>query len=469
MWLPGCRCCHGDTGDNAPYITTRKYDRSGTQLWTVDFGRDTDVIAWAPNGSLYVSGVAVPVGIGIATTTAGDGSTNEIQKLYYGTSSGGVPISGTFTLSFGGDTTAAIDWDATAANIVAELEAIASVGVGNVSAIGGPLHRQPVYITFEGTLGLQDVALITIDSSGLTGGATLRKYNTNGQLQWSIAAASAADIACDNNGVWIVTNTYTSGVSVKKYDASGLHQWDADMGDLGRSIGVDSSGSAYVGHIGNTNIGGTYSVVRKLDSSGSLVWSKGFDQFWNPGGITIRPNEMFASVQGDRIFVRFGTHTEGVEPRTTPDTYFQWSARELDSSGNTLTDWLFSADGVPRSNRIGVDSNGDIWTYLYESSLRQFKKFSGTPNSVLWSKTFGSTASGFNMSSFAIDADGQSYVTFSTTSDSLSLDTLRSYDSSGTALWTASHKRDASNNSRPYNRVVSNGVAAVATGTRITR
>jgi hypothetical protein len=83
----------------------------------------------------------------------------------------GGPTGGTFTLTFGGQTTAAIAFDATAAAVASALEALSSVGVGNVTASGGPLPGSSVLVTFTGRLGAQDLALMTATSS-LTGGTS---------------------------------------------------------------------------------------------------------------------------------------------------------------------------------------------------------------------------------------------------------------------------------------------------------
>lgn len=65
-------------------------------------------------------------GVTIATATGGDGSTDEIQTV---TITGG-PTGGSFTLTFSGQTTAAIPYNATALQIQAALQALSNVGRG---------------------------------------------------------------------------------------------------------------------------------------------------------------------------------------------------------------------------------------------------------------------------------------------------------------------------------------------------
>lgn len=92
-------------------------------------------------------------------------STDEVQNLVIDATGG------TFTLTYSGQTTAAIDFDATAAEIQAALEALSNIAVGDVICAGGPVNTTPVTITFGGTLAGRNVAQITTTATSLTGGA----------------------------------------------------------------------------------------------------------------------------------------------------------------------------------------------------------------------------------------------------------------------------------------------------------
>lgn len=81
----------------------------------------------------------------------------------------GTPTGGTFTLTFDGATTAAIAFDAAAADVQSALEALANVEPGDVTATGGPLPGAAVTVTFTGFAGT-NVPQMTADASGLTGG-----------------------------------------------------------------------------------------------------------------------------------------------------------------------------------------------------------------------------------------------------------------------------------------------------------
>lgn len=93
--------------------------------------------------------------------------TDEVQQIVIT----GSPTGGTFTLTFGANTTAAIAYNADAATIQAALEAIASVGVGNVRVYGSGLPSGVITVLFCKTLGATNVAAMTATGS-LTGGTT---------------------------------------------------------------------------------------------------------------------------------------------------------------------------------------------------------------------------------------------------------------------------------------------------------
>jgi hypothetical protein len=64
----------------------------------------------------------------------------------------GQPTGGTFTLSWNGDTTSSIAYNATAATVQAALQALGNIGAGNVTCEGGPLPTVPIFIVWAGTL-----------------------------------------------------------------------------------------------------------------------------------------------------------------------------------------------------------------------------------------------------------------------------------------------------------------------------
>jgi hypothetical protein len=81
----------------------------------------------------------------------------------------GTPTGGTFTVTLNGVTSGAIDFDATAAEVDAALEAMSNIDAGEVSVTGGPGPGTAWVVEFTGDLGGTNVSLMTATGS-FTGG-----------------------------------------------------------------------------------------------------------------------------------------------------------------------------------------------------------------------------------------------------------------------------------------------------------
>ncbi|ASU00797.2 putative tape measure protein [Nocardia phage NTR1] len=90
---------------------------------------------------------------------------NEVQSL----ATSGSPTGGTITLTFQGQTTAPIAYNAAAAAVQSALEALSNVEAGEITAAGGALGTAPVTLTFGGRYAGANVPKITV-TSALTGG-----------------------------------------------------------------------------------------------------------------------------------------------------------------------------------------------------------------------------------------------------------------------------------------------------------
>jgi len=157
-----------------------------------------------------------------------DAGTNAVQTL----SISGAPTGGTFTLTFWGFTTAPIAYNATAAAVQSALQALPSVGTGNVTCTGGPLPGSSVIITFGGSLSSMVLPLITANSGGLTGGTSPTA---------SVAATTAgADftrkVMIDLPGVWVTPdldqtdNSAGAGSAIRAYAFNLQYQYDTTNG-----------------------------------------------------------------------------------------------------------------------------------------------------------------------------------------------------------------------------------------------
>lgn len=99
---------------------------------------------------------------------------NEVQIVTVTGASGG-----TFVLTFKEQTTATIDYDATAAEVLAALEGLDAIGAGDVAVAGA--DGGPWEITFQGIYANTNVEELTVDGSGLAGGGAAISIDTSVQ------------------------------------------------------------------------------------------------------------------------------------------------------------------------------------------------------------------------------------------------------------------------------------------------
>lgn len=104
---------------------------------------------------------------GCTIKTNGTGSA-DVQTI----SETGSPTGGTFPLVFSNQVATGIPYNATASQVQTALQALSSIGSGNVTCSGGPLPGTPVVCTFAGTLATGQQPLLLTGSGGLTGGTS---------------------------------------------------------------------------------------------------------------------------------------------------------------------------------------------------------------------------------------------------------------------------------------------------------
>jgi hypothetical protein len=102
---------------------------------------------------------------GAAVPAAG---TDEVQTVTIT----GTPTGGTYTLTFSGQTTSAIAYNATASAVQSALEALSNIASGDVTCGGGPHPGTPITVTFGGGVyDGEDVPQMTASGS-FTGGTS---------------------------------------------------------------------------------------------------------------------------------------------------------------------------------------------------------------------------------------------------------------------------------------------------------
>lgn len=115
--------------------------------------------------------------------------TNEVQTISHNYTGG---TGGTIT--FNGQTTAGLAFNATAAQVQAALEALNNIEVGDVAVTGGPWPAA-LTITFKGRYEYTNVAQITAAAGSWTGGTTITINTTTGGVAANFAAENAIALA----------------------------------------------------------------------------------------------------------------------------------------------------------------------------------------------------------------------------------------------------------------------------------
>lgn len=101
----------------------------------------------------------------VSTPVATGTPVSEVQSVTIS----GSPTGGSFTLDFGGQPTTDIAYNATASAVQTALQALSTIGAGNVTVTGSA--GGPWTVTFAGSLANQDVAQL-VAVSNLTGGTS---------------------------------------------------------------------------------------------------------------------------------------------------------------------------------------------------------------------------------------------------------------------------------------------------------
>lgn len=141
---------------------------------------------------------------------------NEVVTLTgTGTISGG-----TYTITFGGQTTAPITFSANAAAIDTALELLSTIGLNNVTVSGGPINTTPVVITFTGTLANTNVGAVTANAGSLTGTTpgitvTVTTQGAPTDIPLVPVLAGEIDVYLDNSWANLGTTKLTSDFSVE--------------------------------------------------------------------------------------------------------------------------------------------------------------------------------------------------------------------------------------------------------------
>jgi hypothetical protein len=160
-----------------------------------------------PLGKVTASGLYAPY----------SGPRSEVQTVTIT----GAPTGGTYTLTWSGQTTAAIPYNATAAQVKTALEALSNINVGDVAVSGGPHPGTAIVVTFGGQYLGDDQPAMTATAS-LTGGSTPAV---------AIATTTAGGGASASDGTEVLAGFLVSEISFNpgSTKASGALLWYGEV------------------------------------------------------------------------------------------------------------------------------------------------------------------------------------------------------------------------------------------------
>jgi hypothetical protein len=177
-----------------------------------------------------VTGASFTRALGWDVVLSGANDANQIETAIV------AATGGKFTLGFNGETTADLDYDASSDVVREALEALPSIGAGNIEVAGGPgdaAGLDPYSIIFVGTLGGKANGPISAAAGtpALVGDVSVpAPMNTGGAAQFEVCLV-AADCKAGTRGNQAGQLTGTS---------------DAPATATGVEVAIDSRGALYV-------------------------------------------------------------------------------------------------------------------------------------------------------------------------------------------------------------------------------
>ncbi len=147
------------------------------------------------------------------------GPTNEVQTVTIT----GTPTGGTFTLTYEGQTTTALAYNATASAVDTALEALSNIGVGDVTVTGGPAPGTPFTVTFTGALAGGNRSQMTANGS-FTGGTTPAIAVTT--------TTPGLGVLYDAQAGWVDLGATKTGIQITVNNAEETFDVDQILGDI---------------------------------------------------------------------------------------------------------------------------------------------------------------------------------------------------------------------------------------------
>jgi hypothetical protein len=394
----------------------RKYDTSGNESWTRQWGSptlDTARGVAADDSGVYVAGDTA----GVLAGQVSAGSPDAFLRMYDSEGNEG------WTRQFG---TAGTDrgWGVSAD----------PTGVYIVGAAGGDLPGQ---------------------SGAGAGDGFVRKYGATGAEVWTRQFGShnaAHDVA---SGMDADGNVYIAGwvfgqlpglstaggldAFVRKYDAAGNLVWTRQFGGLGNdqveAIVADASGVYVAGRTdfglpGHTPLGGDDAFVRRYDSDGNEIWTRQF-------GTATLDQAFGVAVHGSALYVT--GRTFGAFPGGVNAGGLDGFLRKYDLNGNDLWTQQFGTAASDSAFAVAAGGSGvyvggmtegafdgEVNAGFHDAFLSRYDE----EGSLVWTRQFGTqsleSVEDLDVSDSGVFLVGRSHVN----------SFVKSYDAAGEERWS---------------------------------
>jgi len=450
----------GQTNLGSNDVFVRKYDGSGSEVWTRQFGQP---------GTDDAFGVATDTsGVYVTGLMQGPSSSDVFLRKF---DTGGNEV---WSRQFSGfrsftDVARAVDADGNV--YVTGQVAGPSPGQSAAGGVNAFVRKydaagNDLWTREFGSDGPDSASGIAVDDSGVyvagyvfgtlpgqtgLGGqdAFVRKYDADGNVIWTRQFGapgttvpfnpnpddSASGIAADATGVYLVgatTGTFAGQTGaggqdafVRKYDAAGNELWTRQLGSTGgdQALGVTADASVvYVSGFvagviaGQTSAGGQDAFVRAYDSSGNTVWTR---QFGTAG------TDSAAGIAADTSGVYVGGSTAGTFAGQASAGGTDAFVRKYDLGGTASWTRQFGTTGPDQANGIAVGSTGVYVAGFVAGALPgrsgaggqdAFVRKYDAAGAVIWTGQFGTaatdSASGVNVGASGLYVAGFTSGTF---------------------------------------------------------
>jgi hypothetical protein len=266
------------------------------------------------------------------------------------------------------------------------------------------------------------------------------KYDYNGTVQWKkLLGGTSID---QGNGVAISSggDLYVVGISsgtymqAAKYNSSGVVQWQKRINNGNfQEVVVDASGNVYIcGGYNNPTTGFTNACVVKIDSSGTVQWTK----LLGLGTSSIERFFGIALDSSENVYVA-GHSTNGGTTTAIIAKY---------NSSGTIQ-WQRTITSSPQTTNYGIAVAPSGYLYVVggqggtggnppgSTNVTFLVKCNASDGTYVWHRTLGNTSTDGGLG-VALDSSENIYITGFTRVPSSTKEVLiAKYNSSGTIQW----------------------------------